>query len=111
MTAFCVIQQSSKPCKPVMHPHLLIIVVGAVTQVRDFAFSPDDGRIVELVIDALGIPAIPERLLGRLGVRTQLVQNISWSSITLQPGAEAYVNRISRGPFDSFGDLLKVGQA
>lgn len=77
-------------------------------QVRDFVFSPDNGQIVSLLIDALGIPAIPERLLACLSVRIQLVNNISWNSITLQPGAEAYVDKISPGAFDGAVELLRV---
>lgn len=71
-------------------------------------FSPDDGRIVELVVDALGIPSVPKRLLGCLGVRIQLVQSITYNTITLQPGAEAYVDKLSPGAFDGAVELLKV---
>ena len=80
----------------------------SVVQVRDFLFSPDDGRISQLIIDALGIPALPERLLGCLGVRIQLVNSISFNCISLQPGAEVYVNKISPGAFDGAVELLKV---
>ena len=79
-----------------------------MAQVRDFLFSPDDGRIMELRIDALGIPALPERLLGCLGVRIQLVHHIAYNCITLQPGAEAYIDKISPGAFDGAVELLKV---
>lgn len=63
---------------------------------------------MELRIDALGIPALPERLLGCLGVRIQLVHHIAYNCITLQPGAEVYVDKISPGAFDGALDLLKV---
>ena len=75
---------------------------------RDFDFSPDDGRITNLVIDALGIPALPVRLLGCSAVRIQMVQNITWNCITLSPGAEAYIQKLSTGLFDSAVNLLKV---
>lgn len=77
-------------------------------QVRDFLFSPDDGRIAQLIVDALGIPALPERLLGCLGVRIQLVNSISFNCISLRPGAEVYVDKISPGAFDGAVELLKV---
>ena len=80
----------------------------SVVQVRDFLFSPDDGRISELIIDALGIPAVPERLLGCLGVRIQLVNSISFNCVSLRPGAEVYVSKISPGAFDGAVELLKV---
>lgn len=77
-------------------------------KVRDFLFSPDDGRISQLIIDALGIPALPERLLGCLGVRIQLVNSISFNCVSLRPGAEVYIDKISPGAFDGAVDLLKV---
>lgn len=80
----------------------------SAAQVRDFLFSPDDGRISQLIIDALGIPALPERLLGCLGVRIQLVNSISFNCVSLRPGAEVYIDKISPGAFDGAVDLLKV---
>ena len=81
-----------------------------VVQVRDFEFSPDDGRIASLVIDALGIPALPVRLLGCSSVKTQLVQNITWNCITLSPGSEAYVQKLTTGLFDNAVNVLRVSQ-
>lgn len=78
-------------------------------QVRDFEFSPDDGRILGLIIDALGIPALPVKLLGCLAVRIQMVQNISWNCITLSAGSEAYIEQLSTGLFDKAVNLLQVG--
>ena len=77
-------------------------------QVRDFDFCPDDGRITRMVIDALGIPAVPRRLLASQGVQMQLVQRATWSSITLYPGAEANIEKLTTGIFDSAINLLKV---
>ena len=77
-------------------------------QVRDFDFSPDDGRIARLVIDALGIPALPVRLLGCSAVRIQLVQNITWNCITLARGSEAYVDKLTTGLFDDAVNILRV---
>lgn len=86
----------------------LVQCCAPAAQVRDFLFSPDDGRISQLIIDALGIPALPERLLGCLGVRIQLVNSISFNCVSLQPGAEVYIDKISPGAFDGAVDLLKV---
>lgn len=78
---------------------------------RDFDFCPDDGRITQLIVDALGIPAVPRRLLACIGVRIQLVSNATWSGITLCPGAEAQMEKLSTGLFDSAVGLLKVSHA
>jgi hypothetical protein len=82
----------------------------SVVQVRDFEFSPDDGRIAGLVIDALGIPALPVRLLGCSSVKIQLVQNITWNCITLSPGSEAYIHKLTTGLFDNAVNVLRVSQ-
>ncbi len=82
----------------------------SVVQVRDFEFSPDDGRIAGLVIDALGIPALPVRLLGCSSVKIQLVQNITWNCITLSPGSEAYIQKLTTGLFDNAVNVLRVSQ-
>lgn len=79
-------------------------------QVRDFDFSPDDGRIARLVIDALGIPALPIKLLGCSAVRIQLVQNITWNCITLAPGSEAYIDKLTTGLFDDAVNILRVSR-
>ncbi|DBA80232.1 TPA: hypothetical protein ACH3X2_007467 [Trebouxia sp. C0005] len=81
-----------------------------IGKVRDFEFSPDDGRIASLVIDALGIPALPVRLLGCSSVKTQLVQNITWNCITLSPGSEAYVQKLTTGLFDNAVNVLRTAQ-
>ncbi len=82
----------------------------SVVQVRDFEFSPDDGRIAGLVIDVLGIPALPVRLLGCSSVKIQLVQNITWNCITLSPGSEAYIQKLTTGLFDNAVNVLRVSQ-
>ena len=82
----------------------------SVVQVRDFEFSPDDGRIAGLVIDALGIPALPVKLLGCSSVKIQLVQNITWNCITLSPGSEAYIQKLTTGLFDNAVNVLRVSQ-
>ncbi|KAL0021973.1 hypothetical protein WJX77_001457 [Trebouxia sp. C0004] len=81
-----------------------------VGKVRDFEFSPDDGRIAGLVIDALGIPALPVKLLGCSSVKIQLVQNITWSCITLSPGSEAYIQKLTSGLFDNAVNVLRTAQ-
>ena len=81
-----------------------------VVQVRDFEFSPDDGRIAGLVVDALGIPALPVKLLGCSSVKIQLVQNITWNCITLSPGSEAYIQKLTTGLFDNAVNVLRVSQ-
>lgn len=81
-----------------------------VGKVRDFEFSPDDGRIAGLVIDALGIPALPVKLLGCSSVKIQLVQNITRNCITLSPGSEAYIQKLSTGLFDNAVNVLRTAQ-
>ncbi len=88
----------------------LVAMFVSVVQVRDFEFSPDDGRIASLVIDALGIPALPVKLLGCSAVKIQLVQNITWNCITLGPGLEAYIQKLTTGLFDNAVNVLRVSQ-
>ena len=85
-------------------------MLASVVQVRDFEFSPDDGRIAGLVIDALGIPALPVKLLGCSSVKIQLVQNITRNCITLSPGSEAYIQKLTTGLFDNAVNVLRVSQ-
>ena len=76
---------------------------------RDFEFSPDDGRITSVIIDKLGIPALPVRLFACYKIQAQDIANINWNSITLQQGSEAYVEQLTSGLFDKVSNLLPVG--
>ena len=97
------------PCDP-QQKQKQTAMFAFVVQVRDFEFSPDDGRIAGLVIDALGIPALPVKLLGCSSVKIQLVQNITWNCITLSPGSEAYIQKLTTGLFDNAVNVLRVSQ-
>lgn len=88
---------------------LQVHIMLCTLQVRDFDFSPDDGQVTRLIIDGLGIPALPQRLQACQGVQIQLVQRVTWSCITLVPGvSEADIDKLTSGIFDSAISLLKV---
>ena len=84
------------------HSELLI-------QVRSYTFSPDSGKIDCIRYDALGWPAIPERLVGVWEVGVECIQEIDGlARITLLPGAEVELNRISDGPLELAFVALQV---
>ena len=81
----------------------------AMLQVRSYTFSPDSGKIDCIRYDALGWPAIPERLVGVWEVGVECIQEIDGlARITLLPGAEVELNRISDGPLELAFVALQV---
>ena len=79
-------------------------------QVRSYTFSPDSGKIDCIRYDALGWPAIPEKLVGVWEVGVECIQEIDgFARITLLPGAESNLSRISDGPLELAFVALQVG--
>ena len=78
-------------------------------QVRSFTFSPDSGKVDCLRYDALGWPAIPEKLVGVWEVGVECVEEVDGlARITLLPGAEAGLNRVTDGPLELAFVALQV---
>ncbi len=68
-----------------------------MSQVRDYSFSPDSGRVDALRYDALGLPAIPEAVLTVQEVGAEDVARCERGRLTLRPGAELRAARVSEG--------------
>lgn len=68
-----------------------------MSQVRDYSFSPDSGRVDALRYDALGLPAIPEAVLTVQEVGAEAVARCERGRLTLRPGAELRAGRVSEG--------------
>ena len=78
-------------------------------QVRSFTFSPDSGKVDCLRYDALGWPAIPEKLVGVWEVGVECVEEVDGlARITLLPGAEAGLSRVYDGPLELAFVALQV---
>jgi sporulation protein YlmC with PRC-barrel domain len=72
-------------------------------KVRDFEFAVADGRISHLVIDSLGIPRIPARLLSTYELSVEEVVSVGTDKLIVFEGAEERLNQLTRGWLEAIG--------
>jgi hypothetical protein len=80
------------------------------TQVRNFTFSPDTGRITRLNYDTFGLPSIPEALLNVYEVEIEAVLEVRSGLVVLKRGAERAVILVSSGLLGYALDRAKVSK-
>lgn len=66
-------------------------------RVRDFLFNPDSGQISSIRIDALGLPSIPQELLGCSRLDERDIVAVGPSRTIVRRGAEKRVVKESEG--------------
>ncbi|MEN9216956.1 MAG: PRC-barrel domain-containing protein [Gloeomargarita sp. HHBFW_bins_162] len=72
-------------------------------KVRDFEFTVNEGRITHLVIDSLGVPRIPARLLSTYELSVDEVVSIGADKLIVFEGAEERLNQLTRGWLEAVG--------
>ncbi|MCS6781735.1 MAG: PRC-barrel domain-containing protein [Gloeomargarita sp. SKYBB_i_bin120] len=72
-------------------------------KVRDFEFDLADGRISHLVIDALGVPRIPARLVSTYELSVEEVVSVSADKLIVFEGAEERLRQLTRGWLEAIG--------
>ncbi|WP_448379600.1 PRC-barrel domain-containing protein [Gloeomargarita sp.] len=72
-------------------------------KVRDFEFAVADGRISHLVIDSLGVPRIPARLLSTYELSVEEVVSVGANKLIVFEGAEERLNQLTRGWLEAVG--------
>mmetsp|Transcript_12022 Transcript_12022/g.33801 ORF Transcript_12022/g.33801 Transcript_12022/m.33801 type:complete len:599 (+) Transcript_12022:581-2377(+) len=68
-------------------------------KVRDFMFSPDNGRLSELVFDMFGSPSVPPSAVSTFSIGVDQVIRVEPSQITVVDGYQA--QQLSRGFLDN----------
>jgi len=80
--------------------------VAACLQVRDFTFSPDDGRIDSIKFDRFGLPAVSDTLVSVCGLpvwevlRVELTRLLIRSSPQISKETDGLLDRATRALFD-----------
>ena len=75
-------------------------------QVRDFTFSPDDGRIDSIKFDRFGLPAVSDTLVSVCGLpvwevlRVELTRLLIRSSPQISKETDGILDRATRALFD-----------
>mmetsp|Transcript_24177 Transcript_24177/g.33268 ORF Transcript_24177/g.33268 Transcript_24177/m.33268 type:complete len:586 (-) Transcript_24177:13-1770(-) len=64
-------------------------------RVRDFTFSPEDGRVARLIFDAFGVPLLPDSVVSCYALGVDEVLSVGPSRILVREGAEANVRQLS----------------
>jgi sporulation protein YlmC with PRC-barrel domain len=66
-----------------------------IGRVRDFEFNPDDGMVQRIVVDALGLPIVPEGVVSTYAVDVTEILSTGMDRIILAEGAESRVEQLS----------------
>ena len=78
----------------------------AYPQVRDFTFSPDDGRIDSIKFDRFGVPALSDTLVSVCGLpvwevlRVELTRLLVRSSPQISKETDGLLDRATKALFD-----------
>ena len=67
-----------------------------VGRVRDFEFDPEDGLVQRLIVDALGLPAVPEGVVSAYAVDVSEILSAGADRVVVRDGAEARVEQLSQ---------------
>lgn len=66
-----------------------------IGRVRDFEFDPEDGLVQRLIVDALGLPVVPEQVVSTYAVDVSEILSSGMDRIIVADGAEARVEQLS----------------
>lgn len=66
-----------------------------IGRVRDYEFDPDDGLVQRIVVDALGLPIVPEGVVSTYAVDVGEILSVGMDRIILAEGAESRVEQLS----------------
>ena len=66
-----------------------------IGRVRDFEFDPEDGLVQRLIVDALGLPAVPTEVVSAYAVDVSEILSSGAERIIVADGAEARVEQLS----------------
>lgn len=93
-----------------LSPYTRLVGIEVITEtgeflgkVRDFEFDLAEGRISHLVIDSLGVPRIPARLLSTYELSVEEVVSVGADKLIVFEGAEERLRQLTRGWLESIG--------
>ncbi|MEN9206825.1 MAG: PRC-barrel domain-containing protein [Gloeomargarita sp. GMQP_bins_120] len=93
-----------------LSPYTRLVGIEVITEtgeflgkVRDFEFDLAEGRISHLVIDALGVPRIPARLVSTYELSVEEVVSVGADKLIVFEGAEERLRQLTRGWLESIG--------
>ena len=66
-----------------------------IGRVRDFEFDPEDGLVQRLIVDALGLPVVPEEVVSTYAIDVSEILSSGADRIIVAEGAEARVEQLS----------------
>ena len=66
-----------------------------IGRVRDYEFNPEDGAIARLIVDAWGVPTVPEGVISTYAVDIREVIRCGQERIIVSEGAESRVEQLS----------------
>lgn len=66
-----------------------------IGRVRDYEFDPDDGLVQRVVVDALGLPIVPEGIVSTYALDVSEILSAGMDRVIVAEGAEARVEQLS----------------
>jgi len=66
-----------------------------IGRVRDYEFDPDDGLVQRVVVDALGLPLVPEGVVSTYALDVSEILSAGMDRVIVAEGAEARVEQLS----------------
>jgi len=66
-----------------------------IGRVRDFEFDPEDGLVQRLIVDALGLPIVPEQVVSTYAIDVREILSSGMDRIIVADGAESRVEQLS----------------
>lgn len=66
-----------------------------IGRVRDYEFDPDDGLVQRIVVDALGLPIVPEGVVSTYALDVSEILSAGMDRVIVAEGAEARVEQLS----------------
>ena len=66
-----------------------------IGRVRDYEFDPDDGLVQRLVVDALGLPVVPEGVVSTYAVDVSEILSAGLDRVIVADGAESRVEQLT----------------
>ena len=66
-----------------------------IGRVRDYEFDPEDGLVQRLVVDALGLPVVPEGVVSTYAVDVSEILRRVWTRVIVADGAESRVEQLT----------------
>lgn len=72
-------------------------------RVRDYLFSPESGKVVDIVFDSLGVPLVPDSIVSTYSLKVEEVVTAGPGRIIAMEGAERRLEQLTSGIAERLG--------